>query len=197
MHSCCQFCLLWLWIIGHIGLNEKKENHKFLLELFWLLQHAALELICYYLAISMLGSKMAPSKQDRWLPNCSALDFTILEVEIRAGKIGQKWEWKKKTDVFTDSRVFTFTYWFFIILRHEWVWSETICLLWITNIKKNESDEDLWQSEITERYQKRLSRTASQRGQSGREKAQREGIGVRGDEGQAGLPDPCRLPCGG
>lgn len=105
MHSCCQLCLLWLWIIGHIGLNEKNENHKFLLELFWLLQHAALELICYYLAISMWGSKMAPSKQDRWLPNCSALDFTILEVEIRAGKIGQKWEWKKRMDVFTDSRV--------------------------------------------------------------------------------------------
>lgn len=67
----------------------------------------------------------------------------------------------------------------------------------LQTFKKNESDEDLWQSAITERYQKRLSRTASQRGQSGREEAQREGIGARGDEGQAGSPDPCRLPCGG
>lgn len=58
---------------------------------------------------------MAPSKQDRWLPNCSALDFTILEEEVRAGKIGQKCEWKEKTDVFTDSRVCPFTYWFFFL----------------------------------------------------------------------------------
>lgn len=79
---------------------------------------------------------MAPSKQDRWRPNCSALDFTMLEEEIRAGKTGQKWEWKEKMDVFTDSRVCPFTYCFFIIPRHEWVCSETICLLWITNIKK-------------------------------------------------------------
>lgn len=61
------------------------------------------------------------------------------------------------------------------------------------HLKKNESDEDLWQSEITERYQKRLSRTASQRGQSGREEAQREGIGARRDKPGLQIPAGCRV----
>lgn len=52
-------------------------------------------------------------------------------------------------------------------------------------------------SEITERYQKRLSRTAIQGGQSGREEAQKEGIGERGDEGRKTRDEPgFQIPAG-